>query len=236
MWFRRDRKRPFCMSEVVWRKDGQAMTCFDLKDAFQHRDVNIGWFPFRARRDTEIRTIPGGGNVKAEVLAGRGVGVQSVRNPDRRSVIARRKAERAGDGSQWVWCYRRQGAPTGWIAFDDLEPDPGRPTPLIGPAKLDFEVGRTAPGVHAVSGCGRDIRDRPRSDRTRDVIADDVYLRYSPRGTAKHYLHHGDEVLLLLVEGPHRFAFVEVLASDPGNPAKPGTRGWILAEKLKARP
>ena len=210
------------------------MTCFDVPDAFGHREVNIGWFPFRAKRDTEIRTIPGAGNLIAPAPAGKGLGVQSVRNPDRKDIIPRRKAEPAADGRPWVWCYRRQGAKTGWINFDDIEPDADKSKPpLTGPARLDFEVGRTSPGPHSASGCGRDVRGRPRAERVRVVKAQDVYLRYSPRGTAKHYLHDGEEVLLLLVDGPHGFAFAEVLASSDGNPAKPRTRGWILAAALR---
>jgi hypothetical protein len=39
------------------------MTCFAIDRAFQHPDVNIGWFPFRATRLTDIRTIPGAGRI-----------------------------------------------------------------------------------------------------------------------------------------------------------------------------
>jgi hypothetical protein len=210
------------------------MTCFAITGAFQHPDVNIGWFPFRATRDTTIRTIPGAGNVISPVEAGQGLGVQSVRNPRHESQIERRQAERAGDGTLWLWCYRRQGSKTGWICIDDIEADsdPHKP-PLKGPAGLDFEVGRTAPGHKSPSGCGDDIRDRSRKERTRVVKAQDVYLRYSPRGTGKHYLHRGDKVLLILASGPHGFVFVDVLTSTEGSPAQPGTRGWLSAAALQ---
>jgi hypothetical protein len=210
------------------------MTCFAVNQAFQHPEVNIGWFPFRAKRQTNIRTIPGAGNVIGSVEARRGLGVQSVRNPRHESQIARRGAEHARDGSLWVWCYRREGSTTGWICIDDIEtdPDPHKP-PLKGPAGLDFEVGRTSPGHKSPSGCGDDIRDRSRQERARVVKAQDVYLRYSPRGTAKHYLHHGNKVLLLLANGPHGFVFVEVLTCTEDSPARPGTRGWISAAALQ---
>jgi hypothetical protein len=209
------------------------VACLGIADAFQHRDVNIGWYPFETTRDTEIRSIPGAGVLVASAPSGCGIGVQSVRNPDKLSNIPPRPPASAADGSPWVWCYHCAGTATGWIAAGDIQADPDRSRPpLRGPGGYDFEVGRTSPGPHSVSPCGHDISALPEAERVRIVKSVDVYLRYSPGGTAKDYLDTGDKVLLILV-GAAEFVFVQVVASSPDNPAGPGARGWMSLEALE---
>jgi hypothetical protein len=209
------------------------MACLGIADAYQHRDVNIGWYPYRTTRATQIRTIPGAGLVVASVPSGAGLGVQSVRNPGKLSQVPPRAPAMAADGRPWVWCYQRAGTATGWIAAGDIEADQdAAKPPLKGTAGFDFEVGRTAPGPHSVSPCGHDVSGRPAADRVRIVKATDVYLRYSPGGTARAYLESGDKVELILV-GAAEFVFVSVLSSSPGNPAGPGSRGWTSLTALE---
>ena len=72
-------------------------------------------------------------------------------------------------------------------------------SPLDGPGNYDFEVGKTLPRLKKPNSCGKLSLFRP----TRRVTATDVYLRYSGRGTAFHYLHHeGDIVRKLISNGP----------------------------------
>lgn len=215
------------------------MTCFGIDGAYNHREVNIGWFRYVVTSETSIRTIPGGGNHIATLARGQGLGAQSKRNPDAQRHIDQRPAAHAPDGRPFLWCYARKDGNTGWVAADDIAPDHDVHEPLLkgpmGPRHgHDFEVGHGTPNANKTNtGCGHDLRDRPRGERLRVVHANEVYLRYSPKGTAYQYLHAGDRVLLLIAANPDDFAFVEVLESSHGNPADPATRGWIIADSLK---
>ena len=65
------------------------------------------------------------------------------------------------------------------------------------------------------------------------MTATDVYLRYSGRGTAFHYLHQGDVVRKLISNGPGGYAFVEVVkTAEPGGPVFSGYRGWVSQTHL----
>jgi hypothetical protein len=162
---------------------------------------------------------------------GAGIGVQSARNPKRSPNPPQRQSVIGVDGARWVWCYSRAGSQTGWVRFDDIEyaRDLSKP-PLSGPARLDFEVGRTHPKAKKPSGCGKPSPTKP----LRRVKSVDTYLRYSPRGTAFHHLHEGDLVRLLLVNGPQGFAFCEVRKVGCNATAKVGSRGWILQNSLES--
>ena len=55
------------------------------------------------------------------------------------------------------------GLHAGYVPLDDIEPDPDAAgkSPLTGPAKRDFEVGRTPPFEKKKSGCGELSAVRP---------------------------------------------------------------------------
>jgi hypothetical protein len=207
------------------------MSCHGTKGAFQHHEVNIGWRRGAAERGTDIRTKPGAGVILRHLDAGDGCGIQSVRNPERKAIPATRPPVQGAGGHAYIWVYARDRGKTGWVRKDDivrLPPDPHNPLGGPTPDHLDFEVGLTKPHVkNGHSSCGHPSAQQPR----RTVSARELHLRYSPRGTSFHYLHLGDEVQVLLANASD-FAFVEVLDAAPDGSAKPGARGWVLAESL----
>lgn len=204
--------------------------CFGISRAFMHPDVRIGWYPARTRVATVITTKPGGGLLVKSLIEHAGIALQSVRNPRGEADPPMRPPVTGIDGEKYAWCYSRAGTLAGWIAVDDVEPDPNAASkpPLLGPAGRDFEVGRTLPQEKKPSGCGRISRTKP----LRRVEARDTFLRYSERGSAFHYLHAGDVVRLILVDAPHGFCFVEVQQAGPGSSVHPGYRGWTQQVSL----
>lgn len=204
--------------------------CYGIKGAFQHPDVRIGWAPFVSLVETEVRTNPGGGHLLKSLIKGGGVAYQSVRNPNGSSNPALRPTVTV-EGEEYAWVYTRAGDVTGWIRRDDIARDPNSASkpPLSGPGGLDFEIGRTTPLPKRPSGCGRVSKTKP----LRRVAARETYLRYSPRGTAFHYLHRDDVVRLLLVDGAHGFGFGEVISRAPNSAVKVGSRGWMMQESLE---
>ena len=207
------------------------MSCHGIEGAFQHPDVNIGWRRGTARAATTIRTKPGAGVVLHELDAGDGCGIQSVRNPDRDADPVTRPSVAGAGGQDYIWVYARDGGKTGWVRRADVErlPPSDDGHPLGGPTKLhlDFEVGVTTPKPKRPSSCGRPSPTQP----NRTVTAAELHLRYSPRGTSFHYLHEGDMVQVLLVDAAG-FSFVKVVEAAPDGSARPGSRGWVLAEFL----
>lgn len=204
--------------------------CHNIRGAWQHSDVCIGWFPFVAITNCNVVTNPHDPTtVLKELRPGSGVGWQSARNPTASPTPPMRRPR---DGYAWV--YTRAGTITGWVKADALAADPGAASkpPLLGPGGYDFEVGRArddgwvGPLPKKPSGCGKVSLSKP----LMRVSVRDTYLRYSPRGTSYHYLHRGDLVRLLIVNGPHGFAFGEVVDAD--GLAFPGVRGWLLHESL----
>ena len=202
------------------------MTCHGIKGAFQHPDVRIGWYPFRANRVLEVRTKPNGGQLIKTVPKYGGLALQSTRNPESEPLDPRQRIPiLMPDGEIYSWVYTRTGTLQGWVnkAMIEVDPDAANKTPLLGPAKRDFEVGRTLPLPKMKSGCGNVSKTQP----LRRVKVRETYLRYSPRGTAFHYLHEDDIVRLLIVDGGHGFGFCEVISLTTGSAAKIGSRGWI---------
>lgn len=204
--------------------------CYGVRRAFMHKDVRIGWAPYVALQETEIRSNPGAGTLLKTVPKGGGLGYQSVRNP-RGEANPSLRLPVTVYGEKYAWVYSRAGDVTGWIRLADIAKDPGawQKPALDGPGGYDFEVNRTPPLEKKSNSCGKISLTRP----LRRVKARDTYLRYSPRGTAYHFLHEGDVVKLLLVNAEGRsFAFVEVIGVRQGSPARVGTRGWILQNSL----
>lgn len=203
--------------------------CHNLPGAYQHPDVRIGWAPYVCVDHTEIMTNPIWGKVRKIVPRGGGVAYQSARNPTGSKTPPLREP-RIIDGIKYVWVYSRAGCIQGWVRRDQIQPDPDsllKPA-LLGPAGYDFEIGRTDPLPKKPSGCGRLSTTKP----IKTVSVTDTYLRYSPRGTAFHFLHKGDKIQLFIVDGPHGFAFGEVVEVKPGSAARVGSKGWILHESL----
>ena len=203
-----------------------------MTGAFQHNEVRIGWRLGEAKAETRIRTKPGAGEVLDVLEPGRHCGIQSVRNPDGKPDPVTRPSVTGANGHKYIWVYARQGGKTGWVRSDHIErTGPSQPPtrPLGGPTPdgHDFEVGRTEPKEKPQSACGR----RSASTPTRTVDAQEMHLRYSPRGTSFHYLHKGDKVKVLL-ENAGEFSFVEVIDAAPDGSAKRGTRGWVMREFL----
>lgn len=205
--------------------------CHGIKRAYQHPDVRIGWFPKRTNQPTVITSDPVNGRVLKELIEHAGVGVQSVRNPAGLPDPEPRLAVTGPNGKRYLWCYSRAGTITGWIDAAHLETDPDAvsKSPLLGPGGFDFEVGRTEPLPKKASGCGSVSHTQP----LRQVKTRETYLRYSPRGTAFHYLHKGDVIKLLIVDGPHGFGFGEVVSAAEGSLLKRGARGWIQQVSLE---
>jgi hypothetical protein len=209
------------------------MSCHGQRGAFQHHEVNIGWRLGEARTATEIRTKPGAGVVLHRMDAGDGCGIQSVRNPERKARPATRPSVLGAGGERYIWVYARDRGRTGWVRSQDiLRRPPGNPAhPLGGPTPqhLDFEIGLTKPKIKkGRSACGRVSAQTPR----RTVIAEEMHLRYSPRGTSFHYVHRGDELRVLL-EHAGEFSFVEVVDAAPDGSARAGARGWVMTEFLR---
>lgn len=211
--------------------------CHGIKRAYQHPDVCIGWYPMRTTEPTVIMTDPVNGTVIKELIQHAGVGRQSVRNPAALPEPEPRLAVSGPNGKRYLWCYSRAGSYTGWIdaALLEKDPDAASKSVLLGPGGFDFEVGRprdngwVGPLPKRASGCGEVSKTQP----LRRVKARDTYLRYSPRGTAFHYLHKGDVIKLLIVDGPHGFGFGEIVSVAEGSLLKVGTRGWVTQISLE---
>lgn len=207
------------------------MSCHGLTGAFQHKDVNIGWRLGEAKVETRIRTKPGGGEVLHVLEVGRRCGIQSVRNPDRKPDPETRPSVTGANSHTYIWVYARKSGKTGWVRSDHIQRtgpiDPEHPLGGPTPQGHDFEVGVTEPKPKGPSACGHRSTNTP----TRTVEAQEMHLRYSPRGTSFHYLHQGDKVKVLL-DGASEFSFVEVTHAAPDGSAKRGTRGWVMREFL----
>lgn len=204
------------------------MPCHGIDGCFRGDEVNIGYRPYRVIAPTAIRT--GRGPSFAAVVAldpGQGLGRQTIRNPGHDDLPPDRPPETGADGRPWIWVYARKHGGSGWIALDDTEPassPPGRP--CRGPAGFDFEPG-LMPSKHGPhTSCGPTALGPARWRRRR--VVEDVYLRWSPDGTAFDYLHR-DDIVELRCSGPRGFAGVTVLEAQAH---LPGTGGWVDANGL----
>ncbi|HEY6758257.1 MAG TPA: hypothetical protein VI318_02160 [Baekduia sp.] len=205
------------------------MSCHGIDGCFRGDEVNIGYRPYRAIRDTAVRT--GRGEAFAAVVslrAGQGLGRQTVRNPGHLDLPPDRSPATGADGEPWIWVYARSHGGSGWIPLADAEPatsPPGRP--CRGPAGFDFEPG-LMPSKHGPhTTCGRRVLGSLRR-RRRCVGWSAAYLRWSPDGTAWEYLH-ADDVVELRCHGPRDFAGVTVVSSAS---VATGQSGWIEERAL----
>jgi hypothetical protein len=227
-------------------------TCGGLSDAWTAGAVNVGYYPFQAVRTTNMYSgDPGGGGTVVETLApGQGVGLQTTRNPNCLDNPPLRPAV-AG----WAFGFRRgaDGArPSGWVALADLTfvGYDGGPC-ATGPAFADFEAahnpydgcralvcdGTTSCAAVNPAGEGDNDCGGTRVDQSRTVDADTLYVRYSPGGTATHYLHRGDTVHVMYRTDRHGtgtwWNFIEVTGSSCPTLTPVGTRGWTQEAYLR---
>jgi hypothetical protein len=202
--------------------------CHGIDGCFRGDEVNIGYRPYRTVVPTAIRTGPAPEYATVVALdAGQGLGRQTARNPDHDDLPPDRVPVTGTDGRAWIWVYARKHGGSGWIPLDDTEPTtspPGRP--CRGPAGFDYEPGLMASKHGPHTSCGA-IAVGPARWQRRSVVRD-VYLRWSPDGTAFDYLHPGD-VVQRRCSGPRGFAGVSVVHAR----ALVGeTGGWVDARAL----
>jgi hypothetical protein len=153
--------------------------------------------------------------VKRLVLAGHHFGWQSVRNPSLRAYPVPRPAVNG-----YLWGYVHGYGDTGWMKETALTKlNLGDGPRLNGPAGQDFQVGVSMPTPKKKPRwrIGRAIRGR------RVVTSRELYIRYSPRGTAFGYLLEGDVVEVRWL-GLRGFACVTVVKSDS---VEEGSTGWV---------
>lgn len=200
------------------------MPCHGYDGLFGAHETQIMFYRYRTTRPTKILSLPGGGLELEPVAAGKTIGRYSVRNPRCSDFPAMRPAVNG-----WWFGYCDQTGRQGWFLDTDLArlaPGEGSAT-LNGPAGEDAEVGVDRCRRKRPSGCGKVSVSKP----LRVVRAETLHIRYSPRGTSVHYLHRGDTVRLLVVNGPHSQAGVEVVQAQ--GPRK-GFRGWVTQAYLEA--
>ncbi|HEY6758523.1 MAG TPA: hypothetical protein VI318_03500 [Baekduia sp.] len=208
------------------------MSCHGVDGLFHGDEVNIGYRPYRAQFPTAIRTGRGPEYATVVVLrAGQGLGRQTVRNPDHQDYPPNRPAEVGEDGRPWIWVYARSHGGSGWVPLDDVAATtspPGRP--CRGPAGFDFEPGLMPSKRGPRTACGP-ANHLPARWRRR-VVDQDVYLRWSPDGTAFDYLHQ-DDVVELRCGGPRAYAGVTVVDARA---ARAGVSGWVDLAALERVP
>jgi hypothetical protein len=197
--------------------------------------VDVAYEPWRVLRDSPQRIGPGAaaapvlgsGGAPVVMRAETHVGRQSTRNP----ACSDRPPLRPALGG-WVWVY---GLPpnsrkSGWVALADLEPDPDHPESACGPAEVDFD--RRDPSLCSPHCDGRPLQRVEPAAGVSVVRAREVYLRYSPQGTAFRYLQRGEAVRALCRwrSGRLDYTGVEVRTARW---APRGTRGWVASSALR---
>jgi len=200
------------------------MPCRGIGGCLRGDEVNIGYRAYRTTVASAVRVARDpGARAVVRLSPGQGVGRQTVVNPGHLDEPDDRPAEAGADGRPWIWVYARRQGGSGWIPLGDLARDMQTPQPCRGPAGFDFEPGRM-PSKHGPrTSCGAVPLGPPRRHR-RVVRVSDVYLRYSPDGTAFDYLHEGDKVTVRCARGPRGFACVRV---DAAGLLARGTTGWV---------
>jgi hypothetical protein len=191
---------------------------------FTSYEVNIGYY---AMRTTVACAMLYGSDdrapVKDHLVAGQRVGLQSVRNPN---FLARPEPRNARNG--YVWCFALAGGESGWVPQSCLRPDDPHEEPWAdGPASADFEVGL---GYPKAKRRPRFMMSwKPKTSPHRIVTADNVYIRYSVRGTAFDFLLRGERVEIRHV---HPMGFVCVKVTE-ARFCPEGTIGWVQLAALR---
>jgi hypothetical protein len=196
--------------------------------------VDAAYEPWRATAFARLRAGP---SREAPVVLVRGKEVhvrrglhfarQSERNPRCSDHPRLRRAE---DGFVWGYVMPPGHKKSGWLPLDVLEPHPRFDELACGPAGADFD--RRHPRRCGSHCDGQPIRDVARLKGTTSVAAREVYLRWSPRGTAFRYLVRGDRVRRLCrwESGPHDYTGIEVVEARW---APVRARGWVLSSALR---
>lgn len=187
-------------------------------------ESNIGYYPFRTTHKTVMRYgAHGDAPVKLTLNEGQRIGLQSVRNPGFSPEPAIRGARNG-----YVWVYALMGGESGWVPVGNTRRDDPHSLPWAdGPASMDFEVGMGAPRPKPKPRYT--LGWAPKTNPARVVTAENLYIRYSVRGTAFDFLLPGDRVEIRWVH-PRGFVCVKVLRSHF---CPQGTIGWVWASGLR---
>lgn len=196
--------------------------------------VDVAYEPWAVTTDTPLRIGPDDSaapvlrsGVEVVLAEGGHFGRQSFRNPN---CLDRPRLRAAVNG--WVWGYgiRPNSQKSGWARLEDLEPDLDFRGAACGPAGADFD--RRDTSLCRGRCDGRPLEDVRRVSGPAVIVSREVYLRWSPRGTAFRYLVRGDRVRRLCRWrfGRQDYIGVEVVTA-PWVPA--GVRGWVITPSLR---
>jgi len=196
--------------------------------------VDVAYEPWRATRSVPLRVGPSreapivtAREAEVRVWPGLHFGRQSVRNPDCSDHPPLRRAE---NGFVWGYVLPPGHKKSGWLALDALEQHLAAERIACGPAGSDFD--RRDPALCSGHCDGRPLTGVASAGGRTTVGAREVYLRWSPRGTAFRYLVRGDEVRRMCrwESGAHDYTGVDVVNAR-WSPV--GVRGWVLTSSLK---
>jgi hypothetical protein len=192
--------------------------------------VDVAYEPWRAIRPTALRIgpspdapiVPTDDGVPVQLDEGQHLARQSTRNPRALDAPPLRPAV---SGHVWGYAMSPVAHKSGWMALDDLEPDPGYETRACGPAGADFD--RRDPASCGGHGDGRPLSGVRAASGTAAVTAQDLYLRYAPQSTAFRYLVRGDSVRRLVRHSGYVGIEVRSARWSPR-----GGRGWVIASAV----
>jgi hypothetical protein len=192
--------------------------------------VDVAYEPWRAIRPTALRIGPSPDAPIVPTDAGRPVQLdegqhlarQSTRNP--RALDAPPLRPAVG-GYVWGYAMSPVAHKSGWMALDDLEPDPEFEDQACGPAGADFD--RRDPDSCGGHGDGSPLSGVRAASGTAAITAQDAYLRYAPQSTAFRYLVRGDQVRRLVRHSGYVGVEVRTARWSPR-----GGRGWVIASAV----
>ena len=198
-----------------------------MSACYAQSDCFVGYHGRVLTREVVCRSGPGDEFSKIRTLrAGLRFAVTSTRNP---GAISSPPMMPAVNGWRWGYAFgmASPGKPvkqTGcWVPDDALGPDTYTSAWAVGPARLDFHVGRSKPRAKKRGSNGKAVPVREYVIRSQKA-----YLRLAPHSTSIGYLHNGDRV-----RSRRRWGFytcVEVLSSRGGATAR---SGWVLTLALR---
>ena len=196
--------------------------------------VDVAYEPWRATGFARLRVGPDDDapvvtarGVEVTISAGLHFGRQSVRNPGCADHPPLRREE---NGFGWGYVLPPGHKKSGWIALGVLEQHLAAERIACGPAGTDFD--RRDPRLCREHCDGHPLTGVASASGRTTVGAREVYLRWSPRGTAFRYLVHGDEVRRLCrwESGAHDYTGIEVIRAR-WTAAR--VRGWVLTSSLR---
>lgn len=218
-------------------------TCGGIGDAWTKAAVNVGFYPFKIKPGVQTKLFTCDNRAIEDLGPGQGFAAQSTRNP---GCVDNPPLRPALGG--FVFGYARGSARGGWVPADALEfTGYAGGACADGPASADFQVAHnpydgckpmtcddplkqscvatnTPPADdpnHAKSDCGG-----AGLDQLREIVAEDLYLRYAPFSTAIRYLHKGDR-FNVLYDNKKGWVFGEVTQTTCPLLTPAGSRGWV---------